>query len=478
MKINKIIVLITAGALIIAASLLMDVLGSGKSGIGPAQIFATNLGSLLVLLGVGFWLAKQPLEKHLSFAAISESVLKLPKSAWIVAGFFISYFFLFIEPMFFDPSGRILYFNKYIPDRSPIGVDFLTTLASINSWFSEGTASVFYPPLVNIVFAPLLLVEYPANYHIITIVTVVCFFIFAFILPLLIADKKSRAIVLFIFGISVFSYGLQFELERGQFHTMAMTLCLLSIYIFHKHPGFRFFAYVLFSISVQFKIYPAIFIVMFVDNWQDWKINLRRFAALGVANFLLLFLLGFGYFLQFTAHITNSISHSLEMWNGNHSISAFVRYLSVGGMGISDQDAQAWIGSNESLLESLLMAYFIILFIVTLINSYRKNIRGVDTTLLMSCMIGGLIIPPINHDYTLPLLTAPFALMAADEFTEKNLLQKTGIGFLLAAGSFVYSITLFPFLWKPDYLQNNFPLLMALLTAGALLSFFRTKDEN
>ena len=56
---------------------------------------------------------------------------------------------------------------------------------------------------------------------------------------------------------------------------------------------------------------------------------------------------------------------------------------------------------------NLFLAYFILCFIIVLVNAYRRNIRGINSLLVMACVLGGLLIPSINHDYTLPLLTAP-----------------------------------------------------------------------
>ena len=116
-------------------------------------------------------------------------------------------------------------------------------------------------------------------------------------------------------------------MERGQFHTIALLFCIAAIYLFHKYPQYRFFAYLLFCVSIQLKIYPALFFVLFVDDWRDWKTNIKRFVTLGLVNFLLLFLLGYSYFSKFIAHMIESSTNWLEAFSVNHSIAGFFYYL-------------------------------------------------------------------------------------------------------------------------------------------------------
>jgi len=321
------------------------------------------------------------------------------------------------------------------------------------------------------------LVAYPINYYIITTITLVSYFTVGFLLPFLIVGGKDRSVVLFIFGISIFSYGLQFELERGQFHTLAMFFCILAVYLFHKQPKYRFFAYLLFCISVQFKIYPALFFVMFVDDWQAWANNIKRFAVLGLVNFLLLFLLGYSYFSRFITHIKTSSAASVELWNGNHSIIGFLNYILTPKAGLLGESSMVWVGKNINLLGSLFILYFAIAFIIVLGNAYRRNVRDIDPLLLMVCMIGGLIIPSINHDYTLPLLTAPFALIASEQYIRDIPQKRLAVIVLLISSSSAYALTLLPFIHKPLLLKNSFPLLIILLTVTTFLSFLREKGS-
>jgi Gpi18-like mannosyltransferase len=149
---------------------------------------------------------------------------------------------------------------------------------------------------------------------------------------------------------------------RGYGTTPSLFTCLWAIYIFHFHPKYRIFAYLLFSLSVQLKLYPAIFIVMLIDNWKDWKSILRRFAGLAVFNILLLFIMGPRIFLDFLRSVSGQMSAPGWTWNGNHSINAFVFNLTKDGFRIIGSDTLEMLKQNSRILETSLFLLFVIMF--------------------------------------------------------------------------------------------------------------------
>ncbi len=64
---------------------------------------------------------------------------------------------------------------------------------------------------------------------------------------------------------------------------IAFSLCVAAICIFHRKPKYRWFAYLLFSISVQLKLYPAIFVFTLIEDFTDWKNNIKRIVGLGIS---------------------------------------------------------------------------------------------------------------------------------------------------------------------------------------------------
>jgi len=370
---------------------------------------------------------------------------------------------LLIIPMFFNSGHGIHYPVEYLQNLNPIGNDFRILLDSAKNWLlNYQTTEHMFTPFVIFLFSPLLLLGYPYAYYFIATATLVSYLILVF-LAVAMTENWKHPVIVFIATVSLFSYGLQFELERGQSHTIALMLCVLAVYIFHKQPRFRLFAYLLFCISVQMKFYPGLFIVMFVDDWRDWKNNLIRFGALGLANILALFVLGFSYFSAFYDQTTNGLAGTVELMVGNHSIKSFVFVLPEIGVNLFNKDALIWIKGNAGFISAALYAVFLICFLAVLVNAYVKNIAGINFDLLLVCVIGALIVPSINHDYSLPLLMAPFAMFVSDLNAREYPWAKIITILVIIIVSFTYSLTLFPINHKPVYLQNSFPLLFIIL---------------
>ncbi|HEX5808564.1 MAG TPA: hypothetical protein VFY25_07850, partial [Anaerolineales bacterium] len=294
------------------------------------------------------------------------------------------------------------------------------------------------------------------------------------ILPAKMVDKRNLPLLLLFFVTGLTSYGLQFELERGQYNVFTFLLCLWAIYIFHYHPRYRIFAYLLFSASVQLKIYPAIFIVMFVDNWRAWKGILLRFVGIALFNILLLFVMGYQIFLDFLAMLSTQLSTPGWTWNGNHSISAFVFNFAKDGFRLVSPATLEILQQNAGLLETLLLLIYVIAFVSALLIAYRRNTGGLDPYLLLTCMIGALIIP-ISNDYTLSILAAPVALLLGNVPEIRNSPQRLLAISLVLGMSFAYASVLIPFKYKPYYLNNAFPALFLILLCATVLNLLRYK---
>ena len=180
-------------------------------------------------------------------------------------------------------------------------------LSYSNSWFvarqTPYIGNNLYPPLASVLFTPFLALDFSWAYKIVTLVSVFSYIMITFIFPLRISkEKRASALLMLVFISGLLSYGFQFELERGQFNVFTVFICFLAIWIYHFHPRYRFLAYILFTLSVQLKIYPFIFIVMFISNWQDWKNNLKRLLILAFSNFALFFMLE-PYYLKSSIHL-------------------------------------------------------------------------------------------------------------------------------------------------------------------------------
>ena len=467
----------------IAVSLLADFLPNGKPGIQSAQILGMEICIILIVAGLWVRLA-DPIEELTPgkmLRDLVDRILNFPPFVWVVAGFLIVYLLFFISPIFLNDTLRMRYFLNYLPDRYPIGNDLIAVIDLMKGWFFDGQSPYtiqFYPPFTYVFFAPLLLLNnYPALYSFFTLFNLICYFCLTLLLPMKMIQKQSIPTLMVIFVTGLLSYGLQFELERGQYNVFTFLLCLWAIYLFHYHKKYRLIAYLLFSISIQLKLYPVIFLVMFVDSWKDWKKNLTRFLGLGIFNLLLLFVMGYQSFLDFIHSVSTQLSKPGWEWNGNHSIKAFIEALKRDGLNLLAPESVEIIRQNSGLYSNLLLVIFLITFVVALILSAWRKEAGIDMHLLLICTIGALIIP-ISNDYTLSILSAPVALLLCRLPVMKDQGRQL-LSIALTLGiSIAYFSTLIPFKYKPYFLSNTFPLLFAILILVTILSLVQFRDSK
>jgi hypothetical protein len=471
--------LIGIGAVIVFFMFIADAVGLGKGGIQAAQLLGIELGVLLIILGYAFSMAGSgPGNSWVEWRTRIDQVFSSPLTA-VVVGVLLAFFVFSIVPMLFNQDLRFQYFYRYLPDKYPIGLDLQTLLGRVQTWFAlktpyPGDIPQFYPPLTYAFFSPLTMVDYRTAYLIMTLITLVSYVILTLLLPLRMNPKGNHSIVFFLFAASLFSYGLQFELERGQYNVLTFLFIMLAVYIFHFHYRFRYIAYLLFSIAVQLKVFPAIFILMFINDWRDWKGNIKRFVGIGLFNAALLFILGPQVLFDFTRAITQQVVTPSWNWNGNHSIQAFVFNLMKDGYRLVRPDALESLRQYSYILTSTFLAIFALCLILLLVLAYRHNENGLNPYLFLICTIGALIVPTSN-DYTLSFLTAPvallFAAVAVDKFKARYLAS-----LLILVAAFAFGSTLFPFKYKPYFLNNNFPALFLILVSIVVLYLLRRRD--
>ena len=477
--------LVVIGLLAMIVSLGADLVGIGSKGIQAAQILGALGGFFLILAGL--WLGVKPVRAD-SATNYSQTLRELWNQHAIIllilAGFCAAFIWFFLIPTFFNDRLQFQYFYRYLPDEAGLGRDLKTIVGVVREWVLKGQSPykdylIYYPPLYVIVFAPLTLISHPEAFLLVTLIGLVSYLLTGLVLPLLHIPNKNLSITLFFFASGLFSYGVVFELERGQFNLLALLLCLAAVYLFHYHSEYRYFAYLFFSIAVQLKTFPLIFIVMLVRDWRDWKNNILRMLGLGLFNFALLFILGWKIFNEFVQSTLYQIDTPAALtWVGNHSIKAYVYNLAQGTLGTFPPGPTAWLNQNAGLLNNGLMLYFGICFLSILISAYLRRERGLNTCLLLVCTLGSLAIPAVSNDYKLSLLAAPMALAFGNLSLPGGTLKKVFFSILVLIGAFGYSATLFPFKYRPDLLANSLPLLMLILTSITLIYHLQDRPPS
>jgi hypothetical protein len=314
---------------------------------------------------------------------------------------------------------------------------------------------------------PFILLDSRTSYLLISLLTLAAFLLTTLVLPGLIQSTKWTPAIVAIFFTGLFSYGFQFEVERGQVNLFAVSCALASVWIFHRRPRLRWLAYLLFSAAAQLKVYPVIFIVNLVDDWRDWKAILKRFVGLGLLNFALLFLLGIDNFFRFFGGLSSMVV-SENAASQNHSIGSYV--------GLLVEKLPSLSGYSSYLVNAFLA---LVLFCLVLIGyqAYRNRLTGLNPLFLLACAVAAQLIPRVSFDYTLSILPAAMAFfMAGADKIRKSVFSSAALLVICAAyGSTLFSNTykyaakeLMPVL---ALFSNNFPALILILVAVASLSF-------
>jgi hypothetical protein len=388
------------------------------------------------------------------------SVITSSISFWIFISYFFWYWVSFVNPVFLNSSHEMINQN-FLPAIRPIGNDLKLILKAGTSLASGGSpysGANKYPPLATLLFLPLTTMTFTNAYQFITALNVL-FYIFVTIgFPVLIKNnRRIPSYLWFLLGTGFFSYGFHFEIERGQFNLIAMGLVFLSILIFHKFPKIRFISYILFSIGIQLKIYPVIFVIFLADNWKNWKDTFSRWLVLGLCNLGLLFVLGPKILVDYISSIMDVVTTIGKIDSPvSHSISGFLLFSNY------------FFNFPEKIssIARWLLLLAALFFIGKVFLTAYKNQNILDPSLMLACTSGALILPPWSNDYTLSYLVGPIIYMLLNIETNQDQPNYSSDKIylpLIIVTSFVLLGTYFSYMNKPVFFQNQFPMLLLLL---------------
>lgn len=410
---------------------------------------------------------------------ISTKITQASAEFWLLLGLLSTFSLFYFMPTFFRYPESILSNAEYIlPRDSRIGGDHYEIVNKMSRAFiAEEPRFVLrgpYPPFSVLFHMPFVFLDARTSYILFSLLILAVFIAVTLFLPGRIQPKKWHPAILMVFFTGLFSYGLRFEVERGQFNLFAVSCSLAAVWVFHRFPKRRWLAYLLFSLATQLKVYPFIFIINFVDDWQDWKTAAKRFAGLGLLNFAMLFMLGIDNFFRFFGDISTMATFEISV-SVNHSIGSYVGLI-VEKLPMLTKYSNYMINAMVLLvLSSLALAVY---------QAYKHNVSGINPVLILACATCAQLIPRISYDYTLSALPAVMVFFLVNiEKIKKSLISNlliliicTAYGSTLYAPSYKYAAKeLLPFLTP---FSNNFPALLIMLAAAALLSFYFLPSEG
>lgn len=317
----------------------------------------------------------------------------------------ISFLLFFIWPTFLNSEGMYIFHQPVARAIKPIGIDGHIIRTISREWFLNGRSLYeyiiwlpsSYTPIAHLFHLPTSLLPDSIAMILRTFTLLFSYIYIAYYFPILVrwTDNKFSASLAIALVLVFFSYGLQFEIERGNSNLIAMALVIASIQLFHfgwkgkKNKATKIASILLFALGAQLKIYPLIFGIFLITDWRKWGENIRRFLIYGVVFLSGFFILGYSTFLDYLRNFIDMLDYP-DCWVGNHSLFCYL----VAVKGIQDP--------TNSVLYWLYIFFFIFCFILIVYSVYyRKSI--LDPGLWVICTIFVCILPSTSHDIKLPL---------------------------------------------------------------------------
>ncbi len=412
--------------------------------------------------------------------ALLMAVLDWPPIVWLLIGYFFFFTYFFLKPSYLNQDQLLRFFTNMLPSE-PNGTDLRQYLSFSKALLEQGSPYIspnYYPPLESAFFVPLTFTTPQRAYFFMTLISYACFLGITLLFPLQLSkERRVSPVVAFITISGLFSYGFLYELERGQFDLVVVALCFAGLYLYHYHPRWRWLGYLLFTLSIQIKLYTAIFIFCFARDWHDWKRNLLRWGGLLVVNVAALFALGPKVFFDFINAIRSQIQTPSYVWVGNLSINSFSKIAveEISAYGIDPHNPI--LNTYQTLIQLALLGFYALCLALVLWIVYRNHLSPLNPYLILILAVGSLVIPSTSHNYKLSVIAAPMAFLGGslDWRRSGRLLIDILSTWLVIVLSLAYTAMLFFRDSWPLLLNNNLPALLLIAGAAALLMWVRER---
>ncbi len=194
------------------------------------------------------------------------------------------------------------------------------------------------------------------------------------------------------------SYGIMFEIERGQIDLYALFFALLAVWlVLRPSIGSAWWPSLSLALAINLKAYPAVLAVIVL-----WRYRWRAIVPLLVTNVLLLLAAGPANVQRFIATQNRLESGTQSLGWVNHSAASLAFTLHR-----MDSSWPAWLGVGLLVLSAAV-------WVATLIVVMR---RGWDdrrvVVVAAACVPVMCTFPSISNDYKLVLLVFPLVVLAA-----------------------------------------------------------------
>jgi len=379
----------------------------------------------------------------------------------------LTYILFYLFPVFLNANNEML-FPEFVPSFPPIGIDFRWLWSIENKWKASvelfnvpNEGALHFPPLIIGVFSWAAFFSFQTAYKILTFLTLISYLSVTAYLPYRLSKVVYNSDTLWLIAIpfcllGLHSYGLQFEIERGQWNLIAVTSAIWAIYLYHFGGArARGVAFTMVIIASQIKVYPLIFIFGFFSRDTSIISNFKVIGTLLLVNILLIFIFG--------VDVAGSFYDSI------------VSLAVAGDYGIAQISIDSFFLLAQERQPELLNLYIVLFFLSIMCAGYgflsAIFVGGAKNNMifLYLMLIVAMVLPSHGNDYKLSLmsLALPVILMS---LCTRDIKQNHITNLFLFLFVFFVTSTFYSYATKPECLliQNNF---MNLILSSVFIVF-------
>ena len=344
-------------------------------------------------------------------------------------------------------------------------VEFQTLADSIFGK-SESIYPYLYSPVLAQLFIPLTLLDYPDYFFFLFIFNVLLTFLSIFLIYKLLELKEveTQLPLVFLFFILVGNIPLHVTIDYGQINMLVFNLILLSMALLKSDK--KFISSLLLCLAIFFKIYPALFLVLFLFEKK------YRYILYSVINFIIILLLSIILFSQ--SHWHGFINMSLDNFISGEKSNVFLDF----GAHINNYSLYGFL-SQLFIKNGLPRAYVlpaIILFLITLIFLFKSKIKelikwenlNLNISLILILI---LVLSTISWVHHYVIIIFPVAYLF------KRIIQERRYIYLVPFTLLFYFIMYYPPWGGFPFNQIRFMSTIALLFLIAYYDFSKRKKK-
>ena len=389
--------------------------------------------------------------------SVKQSKEKLWFTYVVFVSYVVSYIFVYLRYTYFA-GATAMRFPVDLLAMSPLANDLYYSAKYAIQTVHAGTikgVDFVYSPLFVIIYSIFSYID-PTIMRWISTLSI----LFAFLYLTMVLPKKWKcdilnspaAILIIISGF--LSYGLRFEIERGQWNVQTILLCYVALAIKdNDNLWIRFLSYILFTISVHLKVWPLLFIISYVNLNEPIRKNIVVLIQICLINFLTLFVLGPRFLIEYFIKLLHSAG-TPSVWIANISLYSF------------GELAFKFYAIDINISKIFIYLYTVIFF-VSIFYALYKRIPGDNVLIICLCNCGVILFPTVSFDYKVILLTICTTLFVSSYRFSVNekmiflskcnskrvklnfdlLLERVGLLLVLIP----YPFTLYSYVYKADW---------------------------